>query len=223
MTGAGDLVVVAEGSTRLCVRDPADPAHVLKIELSPRARTRAGWRERMRRWLGREVRYFGDNASELRAWRRLQRRLGADALAGRFAACRGIVDTARGPALQCECVRRQDGTPAPSLFTLLFDDASPLKRLPGAARASEAARLCSAVGEFTAWLKANDIPLFDLNAGNFVVLPGPRLVCVDAKSVVSGKEIVPVSRWSRRLMHRKIDRRGARLAARIREALAPLP
>ena len=191
MTPESDLFVIAHGSTRLCLRDPADPGYCLKVGLERDARTKAGLRERLRRWVGREFPRFGDNASELRAWRRLQRRLGAEALAGRIAACHGMVETAVGPALKCECVRGPDGEVAPSLHEVLFGDVSPLKRLPqGAAREREVEGLCGAVDDFAGWLKAHDIPLFDLNAGNFVVLPGPRLVCVDAKSTVAGKEIV---------------------------------
>ena len=83
--------------------------------------------------------------------------------------------------------------------------------------------LCSAVDEFEGFLLAHGIPLFDLNAGNFVVVPagdGIRLVCVDAKSTVSGKELVPVSRWIPWLRRRKVRRRAERLKLRIRTALA---
>jgi hypothetical protein len=68
--------------------------------------------------------------------------------------------------------------------------------------------------------------LFDLNAGNFVVVPHGdqvRLICIDAKSVVSGKEILPFSRWSKRLMRRKVARRAQRLRERIRAALQDGP
>ena len=76
--------------------------------------------------------------------------------------------------------------------------------------------------DFEAFLLARGIPLFDLNAGNFVVVPagaGARLVCVDAKSTVAGKELVPVSRWIPWLRRRKVRRRAERLRQRIRSAI----
>ena len=76
--------------------------------------------------------------------------------------------------------------------------------------------------DFERCLLDRGIPLFDLNAGNFVVVPagaGVRLVCVDAKSTVSGKELVPISRWIPWLRRRKIRRRAERLRQRIRTSL----
>jgi hypothetical protein len=100
--------------------------------------------------------------------------------------------------------------PAPSLYALLED----IPRWPADA-------LCAAVDDLEAWLLAHGIPLFDLNAGNFVVVDDrgrPRLVCVDAKSTVSGRALVPLARWIPALGRRKLVRRAARLRARIRAA-----
>ena len=108
-------------------------------------------------------------------------------------------------------MQSEQGTPAPSLYHCIFSE--PRYRTDD---------LCAAVDAFETWLVQHDIPLFDLNAGNFVVhAPGGtvRLVCVDTKSVLSGKEILPFSRWSRHLMHRKVARRAQRLRDRIRAAL----
>ena len=176
----------------MCARDPLNPAHCLKFELPGAERTRAGLRARLRRWLGRRFPSRGDNAVELRAWQRLQR------------------DTRWGRALRCDCVTLEDGTPAPSLYKCIFGEPLPCGSLQ------------EAVSEFEAFLVARGIPLFDLNAGNFVVVPagdGVRLVCVDAKSTVAGKEIVPVSRWIPWLRRRKVRRRAERLRQRIRTAL----
>lgn len=206
--------VISRGANRVCARDPDDPARCFKFELPPGDRTRVGRRQRLRRWLALRFPALGENRTELRAYRRLRQRLGA-ALDGRMAACHGLVDTAAGPALHCDCVLQDDGQPASSLYRHLFIQP-----------AYPAGPLCAAVDAFEAWLLANDVPLFDLNAGNFVVVgpaAAPRLVCVDAKSVLSGKEILPLSRWSRRLMHRKLARRCQRLRERIRAALAGAP
>lgn len=203
------LEVLARGANRVCARDPVNPAHCLKFELAAPERTRAGLRARFRRWLGRRFPSRGDNAVELRAWRQLQRKHGA-ALEARFAACHAVVPTRWGPALRCDCVLQQDGTPAPSLYRVMFGAPVFGSRI-----------LLEAVTDFEGFLLEHGIPLFDLNAGNFVVVPGDggiRLVCVDAKSTVSGKELIPISRWIPWLRRRKVRRRAERLRQRIRSA-----
>ncbi|MEO6103247.1 MAG: YrbL family protein [Pseudoxanthomonas sp.] len=203
------LEIISRGANRLCARDPQDPAHCLKFELPTGERTRVGLRENMRRWLGRHLPYFGENRTELRAYRKLRARLGRRT--DRYlAACNGLVQTVHGPALQCDCALLGDGNPAFSLYRHLFE---------GPRLAPQ--KLLAAVDSFEAWLLENDVPLFDLNAGNFVVVASGdtlSLVCVDTKSVLSGKELLPFSRWSRRLMQRKIRRRAQRLRQRITDA-----
>jgi len=205
------LEIISRGANRLCARDPRDPAHCLKFELSPVERSRVGIRQRVLRWVGRHIPRFGDNRTELRAYRKLRTRL-AERTDGYLAACHGVVEAGNGPALRCDCVVLEDGSPARSLYRHLFEG----PRLP-------AEELCAAVDAFEGWLLENDVPLFDLNAGNFVVVPrgdALALVCIDTKSVLSGKEILPFSRWSRRLMQRKIRRRAQRLRQRIADASA---
>lgn len=204
------LEIISHGANRLCVRDPGDASKCLKFELPAEQRTQVGMRQQLRRWLARRFPGLGENRTELRAYRRLRAQLGP-ALENYVAACHAIIDTAYGKALQCDCVLANDGTPAPSLYHCLFVEPR-----------YDAESLCAASEAFEAWLVQHRIPLFDLNAGNFVVQQqgdALRLVCVDAKSVLSGKEILPFSRWSRRLMQRKIARRAERLRARIRAAL----
>ena len=208
------LALISRGANRVCVRDPHDRARCLKFELSAIERTAVGLRQRLRRWLARRLPHFGENRTELRAYRKLHARLG-HALDARIAACHGLVSTPSGTALQCECVLLPDGHPARSLYSHLFQTTQ-----------HDAHALCAAIDRMEAWLVRNDIPLFDLNAGNFVVVSRNdevELVCVDAKSVVSGKEILPFSRWSRRLMHRKLRRRAQRLRDRVVAALADRP
>ncbi len=205
------LEIISRGANRLCVRDPRDPTYCLKYELPASQRTQAGPRQRLRRWVAKRAPYFGENRTELRAYRQLQARLHSR-LDGVVAACHGLIVTSQGEALRCGCVLLQDGTPARSLYRHLFQD-----------RAYPADMLCLAVDRFEAWLLRHGVPLFDLNAGNFVVVPqgdGVALVCIDSKSVLLGKEILPFSRWSRLLMRRKIARRCERLRQRIRAALA---
>lgn len=208
------MPVVARGANRVCVVDPDLPGHCLKYPLPADPSLQRPLRHRVRdAWAAlRPSRQA--NALELHAWRQLHARLG-DRLNSHVAPCVGLVDTSAGRALRCTLVTDADGTPAPSLYALLFGEAR--GRYPADA-------LCEAVARYEAWLHAHAIPLFDLNSGNLVVVERagrPELVCVDVKSVLGGKEVLPLSRWSRRLMHRKIARRAERLRARIR-AHAPL-
>lgn len=205
------LEIISYGANRLCVRDPADTSRCLKFELPAEQRTQVGMRQQLRRWLARRFPALGENRTELRAYRGLRKRLGAS-IESHIATCHGIIDTPHGKALQCDCILATDATPAPSLYHCLFVEPR-----------YDAESLCAASEAFEAWLIQNQIPLFDLNAGNFVVqVQGEtlRMVCVDAKSVLSGKEILPISRWSRGLMQRKIARRAQRMRARIRTALS---
>lgn len=202
--------IISRGANRLCVRDPDDASRCLKFELASQERTEVGPRQRLRRWLAGRFPGLGENRTELRAYRQLRMRVG-ESVQDHLAACHGIIGTSHGSALQCDCILAAGGSPAPSLYQCIFGQ-----------RQHGADALCEAVDAFESWLIRNDVPLFDLNAGNFVVLQhgnGLRLVCVDAKSVLSGKEILPFSRWSRRLMHRKVARRAERLRTRIRAAL----
>lgn len=204
------MEVLAHGAHRICVRDAHAPQFCLKFERPLHERPASGLRQRARLWLGHRLPYFGDNRAELRAYRTLNRRIGtADDTP--FARSHGLVATPWGAALRTDCVLLADGQPARSLHAHLhrFRCHSPVS-------------LCQAVVEFEQWLIEHRLPLFDLNPGNFVVVPhgdGLRLVCVDAKSLARGKEVLPLSRWSSRLMRRKIRRRAARLRARIVEAL----
>jgi len=205
------MTVIGRGANRVCVVDRRDTRQCLKFMLPPGQRTRAGLRQRMQRWRATRRPERDENHAELRAWLQLSARLPMEDLRQHMATVLGIFRTVYGQALCCERLTLDDGTPAPSLYALLFDH----PQYP-------AQVLCAAVTEFEQWLLRHRIPLFDLNAGNLLVLPtdtGVRLVCVDAKSVVSGKEIVPLSRWFNALARRKIRRRAQRLRERIAAAL----
>jgi PhoP regulatory network protein YrbL len=214
--------LLALGANRVCVIAPDDPRFCLKYERPLHERTRVGGRQALRRRLGQWLPALGDNRTELRAYRHLRRRLGA-ATDGVLATCHGIVDTPSGPALRCDCVRDADGVPAPSLYRCLFGEGENDRRY-------DADALCAAVDRMEAWLLLHRVPLFDLNSGNFAVVETQRLasgqparldlICIDLKSLVSGKEVLPISRWVPVLMRRKIQRRTQRLRQRIRDALA---
>lgn len=208
--------VIARGANRVCVHDPELPGHCLKFELAPVAGMRRYWRRMLRHALSRRLPRFGLNRIELDAYRRLHRRFG-DAVHAHVAPCLGIVATAAGPALRCRLVTDDDGRIASSVHDLLLG--------AGSEGLAEAVALCRALDELEAWLLAHRIALFDLNAGNLVVAGRagrPVLIAVDVKSTLAGREPIPLSRWSQRLMRHKIQRRCLRLRQRI-EAAAPGP
>lgn len=207
--------VIARGANRVCVLDPDQPGHCLKYELRPTPGMRRYWRRRLRHALSRWFPRLGLNAIELDAWRRLRARLG-DAMDPHVAPCAGIVETAAGPALRARLVADAAGDPAPTIAALLDDGVT----------AFDPAAVARALDHFEAWLLAHRVPLSDLNAGNLAVVHRdgqPRLVCVDVKSTLSGRELVPLSRWSWTLMRRKIGRRCARLRRRLEAAAAAGP
>lgn len=203
--------LLAHGRNRICVLDPDSPDHCLKFERPAADRTGGSLRRRLQVWRSQHDPRQGENIIDLKA-------MGLLAIAARageapFARSLGLVATPWGPALRCECVRLPDGAPAESLYAHIHGP----RRYP-------ASVLCDAVDEFEAWLLASGLPLFDLNAGNFVVVPrgdGVQLVCVDAKSLARRKELLPVSRWWPVLRRRKIRRRLARLKVRIAGAPPP--
>lgn len=212
-----DMAVIARGANRICVLDPELPGHCLKYELEPAPGIRRYWRRKLRHALARRWPRLGLNAIELAAWSRLRARLG-DVLDEHVAPCLGIVRTAAGPALRVRLVAGPGGGPAPTIATLL--DAG-----DAAAPGVDPAAVSRALDRFQAWLLAHRIPLSDLNAGNLALTQQddrPRLVCVDVKSTLSGRELVPLSRWSWTLMRRKIIRRCGRLHRRLEAAALPL-
>lgn len=201
------MQVIARGANRICVLHPGIPGDCLKYELRPAPGMRRYWRRLLRHSLSQVFPGLGLNATELAAWQRLHARLG-DALEEHAAPCIGLIQTPAGPALRARLVTGADGRPAPTIAMLLE---------PGAP-AMDPVSLGRALDRFEAWLLEHRIPLSDLNAGNLAVVERegePWLVCVDLKSTISGRELIPLSRWSWSLMRNKIIRRCQRLRQRI--------
>ena len=199
--------VVARGANRICVLHPGMPGDCLKYELRPVPGIRRYWRRLLRHYLSQVFPGLGLNAKELLAWQRLHARVGG-ALDEHAAPCIGLIQTPAGPALRSRLVVDASGEPAPTIAMLL--EPGPL--------AMDPVSLGWALDRFEAWLLAHRIPLSDLNAGNLAVVERdgePWLVCVDLKSTLSSRELVPLSRWSWALMQRKIIRRCQRLRQRI--------
>ncbi|WP_057658203.1 YrbL family protein [Pseudoxanthomonas dokdonensis] len=208
------LDIIGRGANRVCTRNPESPLTLLKFELPDDQRPPARGRLRLARWWARHFPRSGENHTELAACRYLRRRWGIE-VQRHFSLCERIQATPWGDALVCRAVFDDDGQLARSVFACL--------QAPPQAGEGLVDALCAAVDDLEQWLLQRCIPLFDLNAGNLVVVHetnGLRLVCVDAKSVLRGKEIIPVSYWSKSLLRRKIRRRAQRLRQRIRASLA---
>jgi hypothetical protein len=202
--------VIARGANRICVLDPDLPGHCLKYELQPVPGMRRYWRRRLRHAISRRLPGLGLNATELAAWQRLHARLGKT-LEEHVAPCVGIVHTPAGLALRARLVADAEGGAAPTIAALLADGSTTF----------DFNALARALDGFQAWLLADRIPLSDLNAGNFAVVcreGEPQLVCVDLKSTLSGRGLVPLYRWSWTLMRRKILRRCERLRGQLEAA-----
>lgn len=199
--------VIGKGANRICVRDVQDPAICLKIDLPKHQRSVKNLRQRIRRELSDRLSLFNENYIEWHAYQKLVRRLGHQIVDSYIARCIGLDANAQGLILRCELVTSADGQVAKSLFHYMQhqDNIDPTQ-------------LIIALDAFQAWLIEHDIPLFDLNSGNLVVQRHGQqlqLKCIDVKSVLRSKEIIPVSYWFKKLMHNKIKRRIARLKVLI--------
>lgn len=205
------MTVIGRSADRVCVIDRRDTRHCLKFMLPPGQRARAGLRRRMQRWRAGRAPQRDENHAELRAWLQLSARLSPQDLQPHLATVLGMYRTAYGQALCCERVTLPDGAPAPSLSALLL----------GASN-YPAAPLCAAVDQFEQWLLKHRIPLFDVHAGNLLVVgdePGPRLVCVDVRPLARVGRIARMPGWFGATARRRIRRWAQRLRQQIRAAL----
>lgn len=201
--------VIGKGANRICVRDVQDPAICLKIDLPKHQRSVKNFRQRIRRELSDRLSIFNENYIEWQAYQSLVQRLGHTVLDTYMARCISVDASAQGLILRCELVQSADGQIAKSLFHYMQHPSN-----------IDTKQLLAALDEFQTWLLKYNIPLFDLNAGNLVVQRDGQqlqLKCIDVKSVLRGKEIIPVSYWFKSLMHKKIKRRIARLKVLVQQ------
>ena len=203
--------IIGKGANRICVRDLADPKVCLKIDLPKHERSVKNLRQRIRRELSDRLAIFNENYIEWQAYQSLLQRLGQSTLDPYMARCLSLEKLDQGLILRCELVQSADGSIAKSLFYYMQHQ-----------QAIDPDQLYRALDEFQAWLIQHNIPLFDLNAGNLVVqrhAQHVQLKCIDVKSVLRSKEIVPVSYWFKALMHKKIKRRIGRLKALVQQKI----
>ena len=208
--------VIGQGANRVCVVDPEDADFCLKFDRAPAQRRLVkGWRQLLRFYFSAVFPALNENVIEWRAYQSLYARFGRS-LDDKVAACTELKRYGRSWMLRCQCIRQENGGLAPSIHHLISRQRNDYS----------AKHLCEAVDEFVEWLVKHNIPLFDLNAGNFVVVADGhnhlKLICVDVKSVLRSKESIPVSRWVNAWMHKKIRRRAGRLKQRIHDQLEPL-
>ena len=202
--------VIGKGANRICVRDAHDPSVCLKIDLPQHERRVKNLRQKIRRELSRRFVRFNENYIEWQAYQHLVQRLGQQTLDPYMARCLSLEQAEHWLILYCELVTNAQGEVARSLYDHMQRSPSQL----------DPDQVCQALDQFQAWLIQHDIPLFDLNAGNLVVQSdanGLQLKCIDVKSVLNAKEIIPISYWSKALMHKKIKRRIGRLKDLVRQ------
>lgn len=123
-----------------------------------------------------------------------------------FVQCYGLVETNLGQALEVERLFLYKRQPALSLHQWLEDHHLQQQYL-----VTDIVRM---IDSFSNYLIEHDLPIFDLNSGNLMLCEHQgklALKYVDVKSLLQSKEIIPISRWFKGLMHRKVKRRADRL------------
>ncbi|WP_156025705.1 YrbL family protein [Simiduia agarivorans] len=182
--------VIAKGANRVCVHADDNSHQCLKF-LTAKGATAT----------------VDPNTQEWAAYQRWQQRSDAR-FSDFFSPCVAMESTPHGEALRCELVCSDDGSLARPIY-YYFSHQAPFSQ----------AALHRALDQFEQYVHINRLPLFDLNAGNLLVVidskATPRLVCADAKSLDARKELLPLSRWFEWARRRKVNRRFQRLHQRI--------
>lgn len=127
----------------------------------------------------------------------------------RFPRCDGFVDTPIGQALAFEVVKDISGEVAKSVGVYAEQK-----------KTFSLNQLCASIDELSFFLIENNIPLFDMNIGNLVVvnrINKPFLFIIDAKSIMRKRGLVSFSHYIPWLMHKKIRRRSSKLKRIISE------
>lgn len=197
------------GANRYCVISPSDPQVCLKIDLPPEQRQIKNFRQKIQRFLSAHFYRFNENYIEWSAYQRLKRRIDEHELHQFIASCLKLEVVHAQLILSCELIRDEQGEVSLSLHHYLKH------QIPLNIEA-----VCHSIDQLTDWLIQHNIPLFDLNSGNLVVQHhrgGLRLKCIDVKSTLKSKEIIPWSYWSDFLMHKKLRRRAERLKQLIQK------
>lgn len=201
--------LLGSGANRYCVISPRDNSICLKIDLPFERKKTKNWRQSIQRYLSRNFNYFNENFVEWRAAKKLHKLVTQEIALEYIAPIYSLDESELGWILSTELVRNEDGTVAKSLHHHICENSTLSKQ-----------QLYKEIDKFCKFLLEYRIPLFDLNSGNIVIQhssKGMRLYCVDIKSIARGKEIIPISYWSNRLMKKKILRRADRLKQVIKK------
>lgn len=200
------------GANRYCVISPKDENICLKIDLPAAQRQSKNWRQAIQRFLSKNIIQFNENYIEWSAYKRLIQRVSPAELNQFIAVCVDLKETPEGElVLACQLIRNADNTIALSLDYHLRHGMN-----------FDSVQINQAIDDLKDWLIQHNIPLFDLNSGNLVVKHTEnhiRLMCIDIKSTYRSKEIIPISYWSKQLMHKKIQRRAERLKKTIQQRM----
>lgn len=195
--------VISSGANRVCVQSPDDKDVCLKFECPDPSRKSGSLRRVLMRFFYGFFNVEVNNALEYKAYSKLKREIGEPQVKHRFAECYGFVSFPEGRALASQLIRNSDGSRA-----------VPLSNIDSLKTAFSLSEILSSIDELSEFLIKNNIPLFDINTGNLVVVDkneSPFLVVVDAKSIFNRRELIPLSSFVNYLMHKKILRRVGRL------------
>ncbi len=201
-----NFTVIARGANRICVEHPDNPKLCIKFDLESE-HAKGGLTNRLRRQWARWVPNNSFAEQEHRRFNTLKSRIGSAATEF-FTEVVGIVDTQYGKGLVCRRALNSDGT-----------SAQPIHHYYTHENDISLDQLVAAIESFGNCLLQHDIPLFDLNAGNLMVLKNRgniTIICVDIKSLGVSKEIIPLSVWFRVFRQKKLTRRIDRLVKAVR-------
>lgn len=185
------IETIGHGANRYTIVHPLNAAHCLKLPVDAQPRSRL-------------------NQLEFTAYQILMsKQLLSETF---FVQCFGLIETNLGQALEVERLFLAHHQPAVSLYDWLQSEKLQAQY--------QVQHIVQMIDQFTDFLVQHDLPIFDLNSGNFMLCQQHgRLLLkyVDVKSLLQSKEIIPVSRWFKRLMHKKIKRRSARLKTLVKQ------
>ena len=196
---------IGQGSKRACYEHPDNPDRIIKVLLPGAAPEILRRKNRSLRRRLLPASYMDEQRRELRAFRRLEARLGAEAWR-HVSAFYGTVQTDKGLGLVTRFLRNADGTSAVDLAHYLKNDYNSAIR--------------ESVSTLLQWIVQYHLVPRDLNTYNVMVAHDetqrPHAWLVDGFGTAG---ILPVTEWSRRHGQWMARRRVARFEERVEQKL----